>query len=182
MLRISRPLAFALMLSLALAATALAGLPSTKHKLIAPGKSLGGVKLGGTFAAAKAAWGSGGHCSTMAGFHYCSYSTGDNADGSATFSAPAKGKITAIQAITGYGSDGEPNFKTSLTKFKTKKGIRLGSTEKAVTKAYPKAKKHAIQGASNHEWWVTGPKKHVTRFQMSSAPERVIGVVMQSSG
>jgi hypothetical protein len=178
-LRWTRLLGLALLLSLTSAAVALAALPSPKNRLIVPGKSAGGVKLGGTFAAATQAWGSGGKCTKTARYRVCSYTTSNSGDGSASFSSKPKGKINAIQLLVGYAG-GHLNFNTSLAKFKTKKGIKLGSTDSAVRSAYPKAKQHAIPMASNYELWVKGPGKHVTRFQMSGdSPPQVIGIIMQ---
>jgi hypothetical protein len=115
-----------------LAPAALANLPSQHDKRIVPFKSIGGVRLGDSFAAARKAWG------TTAGPSHC--------DG--TSSCTYEGKNS--EAVFDIGSHGvfdvyieinlntlHPIWKTPLTAFQTSKGIHLGSTLAQIKAAYP---------------------------------------------
>jgi hypothetical protein len=181
MSRPSRVLGLALILGATAAVPSLAALPVPTSRLIVPGRSLGGVKLGGTFAAGLKAWGRGATCTQGTRFHICSYTTSNFADGNAGFTGKPGGRIDMIQVAAGY-TGRDPNFKTSLVKFKTAKGVGLGSTSRAVKSAYPKAKRQNVTGASNYEWVIVGPGAARTRFQMAgTGTSRVIGIILNSS-
>jgi hypothetical protein len=137
--------------ALLLASAAAAGLP--RSGLIVPGKSIGAVHLGETFAAAHRTWGASGKCSTTNAVRYCSYS-GSPAAGRATVGA-TRGTIVSISVTAAY----DPTTKkfvsaTPLAAFHTSKGIHLGSTTAAVMHAYP-----TIESASSAELKLVAGKR-----------------------
>jgi hypothetical protein len=159
-----------------LAATAVAGVPHPSTRLIVPGKSLGGVKLGGTFAAARKAWGAGADCRKTFLMRVCVYKTDSYADGSAGFSSQAGATIDEITLNAGYTRNGTPIFTNSVARFKTSKGIRLGSTSSAVRNAYPNVKRRP--GGTSYPLVLSGPGEATTTFQISR--RRVIGIRLLS--
>lgn len=62
------------------------------------------------------------------------------------------------------GSTLKPNFKTPLTKFKTAKGIGLGSSLKELRQAY-----HAVKKVTATAYELFGPKESSTFFGLSAA-------------
>jgi hypothetical protein len=134
---------FTLGLVLALPVAAQAKLPSPKSKTIVFGKSIAGVKLGMSLDAAKKVWGTGSICADSVGATVtttkCSWA--DKKNGSATFTT-TNGKVTVISLSPAVKNVLKQQFKLSgpITAFKTSKGIAIGSTLKALQKAYPKAK------------------------------------------
>jgi hypothetical protein len=119
-------------------AAAQAKLPATGQRYLTPNVGVGGVDLGDRIAAAKAAWGRGGDCTAF----NCTYNEPGRPElGNAKFSYEdgVRGRVTEIQIATGI-RDGKPNFRTSLTRFVGARGIKLGSTMRAVKAAYPRAR------------------------------------------
>jgi hypothetical protein len=128
--------------AVALAAPALAqavSLPQAKSTLIVPARSLAGVKLNSSIAAAVSAWGKGGSC-TPAG---CEYGTPSSSLGTANFIAGKRsetGPVLVIDISITVGRTGtslKPNFRTPLARYTTASGIGLGSTVKELKHAYP---------------------------------------------
>jgi hypothetical protein len=122
---------------LALPAIAQASLPSSKSTLIVPAKSLAGLKLNSSLAAASAAWGKGGSCSPSG----CEYGLPSNPSGTASFVLATKTEgapLLVVEITIGVGRTGtKPNFNTPLARYKTSSGIGLGSTVAALKHAYP---------------------------------------------
>ena len=145
MKRLTTALLSIAVVALALPAIASAGLPKTGDPLIVPGKSIGGATLGKDPGKAEKAWGKGrGNCPPSPGNGYCQYSRDNPAFGAAYFSwqADPSGKTRRVDQIyisLGRDVDGDLKLDTKLAKFKTKKGIHLGSTGRKVAAAYPKA-------------------------------------------
>jgi hypothetical protein len=114
-------------------------LPTAKSTLIVPAKSLAGVKLNSSVAAAVAAWGKGGSC-TPGG---CEYGTPSSSLGTANFIAGKRsetGPVLVVDISISVGRTGpnlKPNFKTPLARYATASGIGLGSTVKELKHAYP---------------------------------------------
>ena len=137
---IRRALLPAVALALLAAPAADATLPKFADRTVVVGKSIGGVKLGMTGAAAKKAWGGAKGCQLF-GTASCIYrdagSTQSNT-GEGSFGFP-QGKVTSIYIQAPLGAKG-PRYVAPLSTPKTDKGIRLGSTVGALQKAYPKAK------------------------------------------
>ncbi|HEX4438067.1 MAG TPA: hypothetical protein VH061_14875 [Solirubrobacteraceae bacterium] len=125
--------------SMLFAASAQAATPKLKNTLIVPNKSVGALKLGMSATAAKAAWGA-GKCETSG---LCQF--GARPTPSAGYAAYAVNTLTAGTAKTVLtitleaGPFGKPkrNYSTPLARFKTSKGIGLGSTKAALLRAYP---------------------------------------------
>jgi hypothetical protein len=136
--RIATFAALALMLAIPLAAQA--KLPAPKTKTIVFGKSLGGIKLGSSLAAAKQAWGPGSSCGDAAvpplgAFKQCTWSTTPGAQpdrGAKLTLVSTKGKVVAITIANGTGGT-----KAGIKGFRTAKRIGIGATLEAVRKAYP---------------------------------------------
>lgn len=140
MASIRRALLPAVVLVLAAAPAAQATLPKFKDKTIVVGKSIGGVKLGSSGAAAKKAWGGAAGCALF-GTASCIYraagSTQSNT-GEGSFDFP-NGKVRTVYISAPMGAKG-PIYKAPLSTPKTDKGIGLGSKLSAIKKAYPKVK------------------------------------------
>lgn len=131
---------------LAATAPAAAKLPRPKTTLIVPGKSLAGVRLDMTRAQVFGQWGS-TSCPSPGVCQWVAPGTPGKTE-RATVSF-VKGKVSAVTiAAATSGSNGK--FKPGiLSKWKTAKGIRLGSQKSAVPRAYPAAKPNtgeAVQG------------------------------------
>ncbi len=165
------------LLALALAAGAQAALPTTHSTLIVPVKSLAGVKLGSSLASATAAWGKGGTCSDSG----CNYESTKDKDGTASFivaqtstTAPIKVVKVSIEAgLASLAYGAKKNFDTPLDRFKTAKGIGIGSTVANLKHAYPGLKK-----PSTGLFDLAGPGESVTLFEVQEG--RVAGISMQS--
>lgn len=125
-------------LALAVAAPAAdAKLPPNGGKSIVPGKSIGGVKLGMDAAAAVKKWGKGGSCDAAVGSQ-CLWQ-GTMKQGSLRFDV-ANNKVSNIVMTAGQDSKYYPVYKGPITKWKTSKKVRIGTTLRKVAKKYPKAK------------------------------------------
>ena len=166
MTRITRTAVVPLFLALfALGAgPAQAGAPHPRSDLIVPGKSIGGVALGQTPANAKAAWGPGFACPKPIGSAplVCDWSSPlKSALGDSAFEA-LHGKVFNVQIGVGHKGD-TPNFRTSITTFKTRKDIGLGSTEAALLVAYPLLKKTPLYHVT--QYTLDNGKIH-TRFEV----------------
>jgi hypothetical protein len=125
--------------ALAVAAPAAqAKLPASGGKSIVPGSSIGGVKLGMKAAAAVRKWGKGGTCDTAIGVS-CSWE-GSMKQGRLRFDI-TDGKVSTITIEAGQRpTTYEPVYSGPITKWKTSKGIRIGSDLRKVGKKYPRAK------------------------------------------
>lgn len=127
---------------LAVAPAAQAKLPAPKSKTVVFGKSIGGVKLGASLAAAKAAWGTGGTCKDQIGnptLKQTKCTWFDSKNGVADFTV-TNGKVTSVTLQASYDiKKQQSRLSGPITAFQTAKGIRIGSTFKALKKAYPKA-------------------------------------------
>jgi hypothetical protein len=129
--------------ALTLPATAAASpLPTPSTTLIKPGVSIGGVKLGASFAQARSAWGT-VKCKQEFEFLNCSY--GAKGTGVAVYSLTGAA-VSTISISVGVTKAGKPKYTGSLLGLKTAKGIGLGSTRKAVKGAYPKIKDGGASG------------------------------------
>ncbi|HVO53799.1 MAG TPA: hypothetical protein VMT37_05235 [Solirubrobacterales bacterium] len=152
-------------LVLALPALANASLPKTSKKSIVPGKSIGGLGLGGSTASVEKAWGPypGGKCEQI-----CTY--GSPKGGSAgevrletKDSVHFKVFEVLIKTEVEFsGSKDVANCATPLVKYETSKKIHLCSKLGALKKAYPQLKK---EGSS--EYVLKGPGKKATIFSLT---------------
>ena len=167
---------FGLALALALPAVAQAGLPKAGDTLIVPAKSLGGVRLGSSPAAVVKAWGKTSSCS-----YQCLYEGKNSGElGSVLLESDANGRNYKVWTVfiavsqTIVGTTAKPNFHTPLTKFKTAKGIGLGSSLKELKQAY-----HAIKKVTTTYYELRGPKESSTSFQLS-AGGRIVSIGIRS--
>jgi hypothetical protein len=156
----------AVALALVLPASAQAALPKTGDTLIVPAKSLGGVALGGSPAAVVKAWGKTSSCS-----YQCLYEGKNSGElGSVLLESDANGQNYKVWSVfiavsqTIVGSTTKPNFNTPLTKFKTAKGIGLGSSLKELRQAY-----RAVKKVTTTYYELGGPKESSTTFLLSAA-------------
>jgi hypothetical protein len=134
-----RVAAIASVAALALCVTAEAKLPPTKHKLIVPGTSLGGIVMHMKLSAAKHVW-KGGQCTGKPSQNGgCSFTdTKDSTKGTANFTWQ-KGRV--VEVSINAGSTGSSlTYGGPLTKFHTANGVKIGSTSAQVKRAYPHAK------------------------------------------
>jgi hypothetical protein len=163
-------------LVLGLPALASAALPKTGTKSIVPGKSIGGLGLGGTQASVEKAWGkyAGGDCEQI-----CTYGSPTGAGaGEVRFETPDESHFTVFEVsivteIEYVGGKDVANCDTPLAKFETSKKIHLCSTAGAVKKAYPKAIKEA------NAYILKGPGKVQTRFALDEA-DKVFSISITS--
>lgn len=135
-----RPLGLLVALAalLAVPATATAALPVVKTTTIVPGRSIAGLKVGMTVPQALAAWGTGTTCTAETRQAYCYY-RGTERQGDASFIVDKAGKVVTITISAGRKGINLV-YAGPLQRWRTTKGIRLGSTTAQVVKAYPKAK------------------------------------------
>jgi hypothetical protein len=130
-------LAGSLLLMLVAAPAAEAKLPAKGGKSIVPGRSIGGVKLGMDATAAVKKWGKGGSCDVAVDTS-CRWD-GTMRQGRMRFEV-TNGKVSTIVIEAGQQpSTFEPVYSGPITKWKTKKGVRLGTTLFKVAKKYPRA-------------------------------------------
>jgi hypothetical protein len=114
-----------------------AKLPAKGGKLIVPGKSIGGVKLGMDAAAAVKKWGTGGTCDAAVSTS-CRWD-GTMKQGSLRFDV-TNGKVSTIVITAGQKpATYEPVYKGPITKWKTAKKVGIGTALRTVAKKYPKA-------------------------------------------
>ena len=143
MKRASLPLAAAIALA-SLVATAPAAAPAPDTYRIVPGRSIGGVALNALSGQAKRAWGpTRGECAAhpfLARVRRCTYLVNGRNErrGGGHFSFPSgsPSRVFAVEIRVGIAG-GAPNFNTPMTRFVTRKGIRLGSRLSKVRTAYP---------------------------------------------
>lgn len=168
---------------LAVPVIAQAALPRTSNTLIVPAHSLGGVTLGSNAKAVTKAWGKNGACEEFR----CLYEGAAPAGGTASVASvlletPGSGgapKVTTVFVNIGdkrVGSELKPNFVTPLTRFKTSKGIGLGSTATELKHAYKGLKKEGTAGLFTYA--LKGPKESETDF--STVSGRVTGIAVRS--
>jgi hypothetical protein len=160
-----------LVLALVLPAVAQASLPSTKNTSIVPAKSLGGVKLGSSLAAASGAWGKGGTCGEAS----CGYE--GKSKGAASFLLSGNKVVEANIALGRVGTTTKLNFNTPLTQFRTAKGIGLGSTVSQLKSAYAGLKKVATDYYN-----LPGPGTSATGFTVLSGRVESIRIQSQPLG
>lgn len=180
-------LRFAVVLSLAavlaLPAATEAALPRTGTTLIVPNVSIGGLALGAKLSQVTKAWGSTKSCE-----YQCLYEGGKGKDESAALASVlleakqpgAPGKVWLMSLNVGFKSvhgESVPSFRTPLTRFKTAKGIGLGSKLSEVKRAYPKAKGSSFQGSGYLE--IPGPGESRTTFSYAAA-KRVTSIAVES--
>lgn len=119
-----------LVAALAIPASAQAKLPAPAVKTVVFGKSVAGVSLGMTKAAAKAAWGPGSVCAGTT----CTWSAtpASPTTGAKLAFTVKKGKVVTILVQNGTGG-----ASAGVKRFRTAKKIGIGSTLAATRKAYP---------------------------------------------
>lgn len=121
---------------LLLTSGASASLPEPKSTSIKPGKSIAGVKFGMKADDAVKLWGKGSNCdAVVAGT--CTWQ-GTSKEGQATIEI-RDDKVFQVSIGVGQRANGTSIYSGPLTKWKTSKGIGLGSTQYATARAYKKA-------------------------------------------
>ncbi len=159
------------------AATADAPLPSTKKgTAIVLGKSIGKAKLGQSRSAGEAAWGAKAKCGAPDGrLTTCLFGDPKSSLGFGQFGVVG-GKVTQIWIrLAGWDNPtNAPQRKTPLARFKTAKGIGLGSTEKQLLKAYPRGTK--FTGGNSFTLRVKGPGRAFTDFQLQAGVVALIRI------
>jgi hypothetical protein len=128
----------ALLICLAIPTAATAKLPATKNTKIVPGKSMAGVKLDMTKAQVFAKWGKG----SCEGAAYCEWQKKKPAyidQYERAIVSFVKGKAVKIHVQAAYTKSSRKLVPGPLSRWKTSKGISLGSRAAAVSKAYPGA-------------------------------------------
>jgi hypothetical protein len=165
-------------------AAAQAALPKTTNTLIVPGKSIGGVALGGSVASVTKAWGPNQTCEYQCLYEGKAGPTESAALGSALLETGAKGGASKVWEIfidvgqNDTGTNPTPNFNTPLTRFKTAKGIGLGSKVSELKQAYHAAKKQTVI-AGLTLYTIKGPKEIATIFTVG-ATGKITGINVES--
>jgi hypothetical protein len=139
--------------ALVLPGAASAALPKTNNTLIVPGKSIGGVALGMSGGKVKKAWGTTENCPYQCVYKATTPKLDNPAYGSVLLLKPdgtnptpvaSDATVWTVALNAGYkrvGTKLVPDFKTPLTRFKTAKGIGIGSTTSQLKGAYHGLKK-----------------------------------------
>jgi hypothetical protein len=184
MMRIRAILACLAVLVVVPPASASAALPKPKTTLIVPNKSIAGVALGAKASQVTSAWGENSQCALDCAYE-ASPKGNETPSGASVLleekSSGAQATAWLISLHVGFKSvngDSVPSFKSSLTQFKTPKGIGLGSKASELAKAYPKAKKKVIAG-SGYYYEIAGPKEVATTFTFSD-DNRIVGLAVES--
>jgi hypothetical protein len=171
-------------MALALPAAAQAALPKMSNTLIVPGKSLGGVALGGSTASVTKAWGPNPACEYQCLYEGKVGPTESAATASALLEAGAKGGGNKVWEVfidvgqTNTGTNPTPNFNTPLTRFKTAEGIGLGSKVSELKRAYHGLKKQVvIPGLTLYT--IKGSGKIATIFSVG-ATGKITGINVES--
>lgn len=137
------------------APAAQANLPAPPTKLIVPFESVGGVKLGESYAAARAAWGKakGGtsNCTPGLGCYY-----DDGRGGHAQFTCQ-NNRVTNVYIAAYLGA--KVSYSKSLAAWHTSKGVGLGSSFSKLKHAYPAGKEN-----TGGYYALSGPHKTLTFF------------------
>ena len=138
-----RTVVLAVAVVLAGACAAQAAYPAAKTHAIVLGRSIGGVSVGESLAKAQAAWGSGGSCTITAGKGACEYlapATSATIHPSWAAFGVTAGKVTIVFIYPPFNNATKSYvFSGPSTAFRTSAGIHIGSTAKAVRRAYPHA-------------------------------------------
>jgi hypothetical protein len=149
-------------------AAAAAPAPKFATDLIVPNKSLGGLVLGSTPAAARKVFGA-KDCNSSG----CTYTGSGGVSANVIFATtktvkkPFVGRISITGGLTG-GSAGP------FGALKTAKGIGIGSTAQQVKAAYP----HATGSVKLGGFSIKGPGEHATGFTLGSG--KVTSITMES--
>ncbi|HEY2716231.1 MAG TPA: hypothetical protein VGI73_08435 [Solirubrobacterales bacterium] len=148
-----------------------AALPKTTDTLIVPAHSIGGVSLGATPKAVIRAWGKDDACEYQclyegtAGESETPSLAGVLLEKSASGAPKVWGAYISVGENTA-GATSQPNFTTPLAKFKTSKGIGLGSTVAELKRAYPAAKKEG--STVLYSYLLKGPRESGTTFSFDT--------------
>jgi hypothetical protein len=121
-------------------AQAHAKLPKSKSKAIVINRSIGAVKIGAKYKTVQQKWGKNKSCAGA--FTFTCYYSGSITQGSADVIQLGQ-RIKSVHIGLGADMAGNPVFTSPLMKYKTNKGIGLGSTETELKAAYPLAYKTA---------------------------------------
>lgn len=146
-------------------ATADAALPTFKSDLIVPNKSLAGIRLNGSYAAAVKDFRSGA-CSKERG---CNFEGANRSTFGVFFAektSTAPWVVGAIKISAGFKlvhGKVMPVFAAPLTALKTASGIGLGSTPREVKAAYPK-----VTGSAASGYVLQGRRQMDTSFEFQS--------------
>lgn len=164
---------FALLAALAMPAAAGAHLPQPKSTAIKPGTSMAGVKLDMTKQQVFGKWGK-----TTCDASTCTWegpgTRGKNERAIVSF---VNGKVVQI-SISAATKGNNLKFKPGvLSKWKTSKGISLGSLKSKVAHAYPGAKANPSEGVQGYDLFAGArPNLRLTRFStpgIGASPNRL---------
>ena len=164
-------------------AAASATAPTPSSRLIVPGRSIGGVAVGQTFTRAKALWGPGAECfgSPFPGPpgepepRSCTWVVGPDGNlGTASISGTTRDGVTAVDISAALGPDGLA-VTSPLRALRTARSIGLGSSGRAVRRAYPRALRKVITGFAYPyvDYVLRGPGNTKTTFEVRGPAQRV---------
>jgi hypothetical protein len=156
-------------LALLAPAAALGALPSPSSQRIVLGRSIGGAALGDSFASAKRAWHSHASCTKQKRIRACVYDGGLRS-GVATIQAFDR-KVSELDLTAGFTATGSRVLHGPLSKFKTSRGIGIGSSRRALVRAYPK-----LRRATSHLYTRHGPGKVITSIELARG--RVVAITI----
>lgn len=159
--------------------------PTLSSKRIVIGKSIGGVAMGQAFTRAKAAWGPDAICPDPdAGARapiFCTWTVGAEGElGIASFSGfTRKSVVEEIDISVAFDRNGLPRA-SPLRALRTAKGIGLGSSDRAVGRAYPRAMRKEITGYTDPivDYVIRDRNSVKTTFSINGPAQRVATITI----
>jgi len=166
-------LAAAAVVCLAVPIGAAAQLPRPRNAVIVPGASIAGVKLDMTQSQVFSKWGS-THCSSGTCTWQGPGKPGQNERATVSFVHGKAVQVTINASFTGLNEKFKPGL---LSRWKTSRGVSLGSLKSAVARAYPQAKPNVAEGVQGFDLFQgRRPNLRFTRFStpgIGATPNRL---------
>jgi hypothetical protein len=139
------PAACALVLGLGLAAAtappALARVPDVADTTVSVNRSVGAIRFGTTARQLRRAWGTPSQCWRRGRLSVsCAWGERRSFGPGALFAFTFRGRVFSMTVTGGFRGRGEPAFDGPLMRWRTPRGVGLGTTRRGLLRAYPRAR------------------------------------------